>query len=315
MRTHQAKIVIAFGALVGVVGLAAEGCGPGDTRYYCDSTGCYNCDGYGCHPVAPPPTTTCSGQSSCAANQVCTTAGCETVCSVDTDCAKGDVCKNNVCVAPTSTEPPPQTVICTSNSDCGSGQQCVGSGSWAKCEPVANVCQYSSECGAGKVCANGECLVDCSSGTTMCAAGTQCVKGVCEPTGGSQCISDAQCSGSTPKCVDGSCVPQCTTSTDCTGGEVCDNGACVTNTLPTPNCGSCNPNQQCVDGFCRYTCSPSTCTSSTSCQTSQSCLLIDVRIGYCAKDGTCRDQQEAEANCLGASDCTGGKLCISNQCQ
>ena len=44
-----------LGALAGMgSSWLAEGCGPGDTRYYCDNTGCYNCDGYGCHPVTPP---------------------------------------------------------------------------------------------------------------------------------------------------------------------------------------------------------------------------------------------------------------------
>src|SRR4029077_9430481 len=130
-------IAIACGAVVGLSGLM-EGCGPGDTRYYCDNTGCYNCDGYGCHPVSPPPNQQCTGQSQCATNQICTTTGCESVCKADTDCPTGDVCKNNVCVAPSSTTPPVK-VVCTTNSDCPTGDECVGSGAWAKCEPTSNV--------------------------------------------------------------------------------------------------------------------------------------------------------------------------------
>jgi hypothetical protein len=301
--------IAAFGALVAAIGAlaSAEGCGPGDTRYYCDATGCYNCDGYGCHQVTPPAPTQCTGQSSCAQNQICTSQGCVNVCQADTDCPQGDVCKSGQCVAPTA--PPGNLVTCTKDSDCPTGEQCVGSGAWAQCTAPSNVCKYSSECAQGEVCANGECLADCSQGQT-CATGTTCQKGVCVPDAGSQCTSDAQCSGSTPKCENGSCVAACdpnATPDTCGAGFYCDNGACVVDTRPQPNCGSaaqCLSNQVCLDGFCRY-----------SCSTDTDCKLIDARIGYCAADKTCRDAQEAQAQCTDASQCQSGQLCISNTCQ
>ncbi len=295
------------------VAILAEGCGPGDTRYYCDSSGCYNCDGYGCHSVAPPSNTECTGNSQCAQNQICTSEGCTTVCKADTDCPQGDVCKSGLCVAPTSTTNP-APVVCTKDSDCGANQECVGTGAFAKCEDKSNVCQYSSQCGAGKDCANGECLTDCSQGET-CPTGTTCEQGVCEPSS-NQCTSDAQCSGSTPKCEQGQCVAACDPNANpstCSSGYVCENGACVIDTQPTPNCGNggaqCLATQECLDGFCRYTC------NTPNGQISQPCELIDNRIGYCAKDGTCRDAAEAQAQCLEASDCASGQSCISNTCQ
>ena len=45
---------------------------------------------------------------------------------------------------------PGNPVICSTNSDCGANQLCVGSGSWAKCVDKAGACTYSSECGGGK---------------------------------------------------------------------------------------------------------------------------------------------------------------------
>src|SRR6185437_9985622 len=61
------RMTMALGAVGALVAMASsEGCGPGDTRYYCDATGCYNCDGYGCHPVNPPPNTKCTGTDACA---------------------------------------------------------------------------------------------------------------------------------------------------------------------------------------------------------------------------------------------------------
>lgn len=307
LLTRAALAVGALGAL-GVV-VSSTGCGPGDNRYYCDANGCYNCDGYGCHPVTPPPNTKCTGTSQCQANQICTDVGCVNVCQADSDCPQGDVCKSNQCVAPSTS--PGNILTCTKDSDCPSGEACVGTGQWATCTAKSNVCQYSSECAQGKVCADGECLTDCSQGQT-CPTGTACTKGICEPTAGSQCTTDAQCSGSTPKCENGSCVAACdpnsVSTSQCAAGEYCDNGACVPDTRPQPNCGDasqCLSNQVCLDGFCRY-----------SCGTDTDCKLIDARIGYCAADKTCRDAQEANAQCLSSADCTvAGQICISNTCQ
>lgn len=313
MMTFSFRFV-ALGVFAGMgVAVLAEGCGPGDTRYYCDASGCYDCDGYGCHPVAPPTNTSCTGNSQCATNQICTSEGCIAICKADGDCPKGDVCKSGLCVAPTATIP--TAVACAKDSDCGPNQECVGSGGFAKCEDKANVCQYSSECGAGKVCANGECLPDCSQANATCAAGETCEKGVCEPSS-TQCTSDGQCSGSTPKCEQGQCVAACDPNNlqvaACDAGYVCENGACVIDTHPTPNCGNggaqCLATQECLDGFCRYTC------TTPDGKISQSCELIDTRIGYCAKDSTCRNAQEAAGVCLKAADCTDGKSCISNTC-
>lgn len=308
------RTAMALSAFVGIgVVASAEGCGPGDTRYYCDSSGCYNCDGYGCHPVAPPTNTKCTGDKACATNQICTDTGCVAVCKADTDCPQGDVCKANQCVAPNGN--PGNLVKCTSDKDCAAGEACVGSGATAYCTAQSNACQYSSQCGQGKVCANGECLADCSQNASICSAGTTCVKGVCEPNA-NQCTSDAQCSGSTPKCSEGSCVAACdpnAATSSCPTGEYCNDGACVTDNRPQPNCGNggatCAANQTCLDGFCRYTC------NTPNGELSQDCEHIDTRIGYCAKDSTCRDVQEAQAQCLESSDCTGGKICISNTCQ
>ncbi len=312
MMTTLSFRFVALGALAGMgVAVLAEGCGPGDTRYYCDSSGCYNCDGYGCHPVAPPPNPTCTGNSQCGAGEICTSVGCVAQCKADTDCAQGDVCKSGLCVAP-STTITPTPVVCAKDSDCKSGQTCVGTGTGAKCVDSSNACQYSSQCGAGKVCANGECLPDCSQSGQTCPTGTTCTKGVCEPDS-NQCTTDAQCSGSTPKCENGQCVPGCVANNptaSCGAGYVCENGGCVLDTSPQPNCGNgCASNQVCLDGFCRYSC------NTPDGNLSQQCQLIDNRIGYCAKDSTCRDAQEAAAQCLEASQCASGQSCISNTCQ
>ena len=102
----------------------------------------------------------------------------------------------------------------------------------------------------------------------------------------------------------------CATDPECGAGKFCDQGACVVDTRPqAPNCGgdvdcSGTPPRKCVGGYCRYTC-----------DSDQYCKTIDNRIGFCAKDGVCRTQQEALASCVDASGCTPGQSCIDNQCK
>src|ERR1700690_3490084 len=111
------RTTIALAAVVGIgVTASAEGCGPGDTRYYCDASGCYNCDGYGCHPVTPPSNQKCTGDKSCTQNQICTDQGCETICKADADCPQGDVCTSGLCVAPGTN--PGKPTQCTTKTDC-----------------------------------------------------------------------------------------------------------------------------------------------------------------------------------------------------
>ena len=158
VRTFS-KVTFGLFALLGVGVVAAEGgCGPGDTRYYCDSTGCFNCDGYGCSPVKPPVNNTCTGNKSCGAGEVCTTTGCVKQCpgGKDTECPQGTVCKANLCVAPT--DPPPDPKQCTTKADCNSGEQCQG----GKCVACGGSngpgsCAVNTDCDAGQVCSGGIC--------------------------------------------------------------------------------------------------------------------------------------------------------------
>jgi Cys-rich repeat protein len=51
------------------------------------------------------------------------------------------------CVVPA---PPPQA--CTTDADCPSGDQCVGDGSGAYCEPAAPACKTDADCPNGQSC-------------------------------------------------------------------------------------------------------------------------------------------------------------------
>jgi hypothetical protein len=164
------------------------------------------------------------------------------------------------------------------------------------------------------VCADGQCLSGCDA--APCGDNFKCEKGVCQPTTtGTTCTGDAQCgqTPATPKCVSGACVAACNADPDCGAGKYCDQGACVLDTRPTPNCtgddqcAGSGATRKCVGGFCKYTC--------TTAQGDTYCRTIDSRIGYCAKDGVCRTQQEANAACTVIGDCQAGQDCIDNQCK
>jgi hypothetical protein len=329
--TSIPRMAFALAFSSAAIGLAAEGCGSGGGRYYCDATGCFDCDGYGCTPVKPPAATPCSGNSGCQQGETCTSNGCARNCNADTDCAKGLVCNVNshLCVAPGTD--PGMTVECSTKADCKGGVcisgKCVACGgtngpcacdskntcdqgqicSEGYCTAVSNTCKYSSECAMGKVCADGQCLQDCSMGQ-MCSSSTICDKGVCKPDPNTNnCKTNGDC-GMGQVCAQGKCAPQCTSDAMCGAGKFCDQGACVTDNRPVTQCGGitgnmCDVNQQCIGGYCKYTCS-----------TDQECKLIDARIGYCGKDKVCRTQAEATAECLQSSDCM-GKICIANVCK
>jgi hypothetical protein len=111
--------------------------------------------------------------------------------------------------------------------------------------------------------------------------------------------------------VGGACVKACVGDTECGGGKYCNQGACVPDTRPQPNCtaddqcgGTAATPKKCVSGFCKYTCT-----------TDQYCRTIDSRIGYCAKDNVCRTAAEANAQCLSTTDCQAGQSCVDNACK
>ncbi|MEO7112266.1 MAG: hypothetical protein ABI183_17605, partial [Polyangiaceae bacterium] len=90
----------------------------------------------------------------------------------------------------------------------------------------------------------------------------------------------------------------------------CNQGACVPDTRPKPNCSAsdtsaCAASQSCVSGFCRY-----------SCADNSTCTHIDNRIPTCVAAGYCAGTSSGGAiQCTQQSDCTSGQLCVDNACK
>ncbi len=187
-NVSKRSAVVAALAAFGTVAWA--GCGSGaETRYYCDSTGCFDCDAYGCSSVTPPAHQACTGAASCGPGSVCTASGCTQTCSDGVPCAKGEVCKAGLCAGPTvdpgakkdcttKADCPNGTCVagareacggtagpcpCKAAADCSDGQACVA----GACTAPQNTCKFSSECDAGKICADGQCLVTCETTPSM----------------------------------------------------------------------------------------------------------------------------------------------------
>ncbi len=311
---------------------SAAGCSSSENRYYCDDTGCYSCDGYGCTTVAAAAPTVCSGQASCPSGTTCTESGCLKNCAAEADCERGLVCKAGFCTSPTTT--PGKAKECSSKADCGAGKICVenscqGCGgesgpcpcagasdcaadqtcSAGQCVAKTNVCRYASECASGQSCVNGQCVKPCAD-DAACAAGSACKAGYCQPkppTG--SCTSDAQCGGTTPKCLAGRCAAPCSSDGQCGAGNYCNQGSCAPDTRPKPICSagdmtSCAASQSCVDGYCKY-----------PCQKDDDCRIIDARIGYCGTDKVCRSPDEAKPQCTSQAECSASQSCVDNRCK
>ncbi len=238
------------------------------------------CDNNQCVPIPVTINTPCSGG-------VCDGAGNCVECTNPGQCADTD-CTNATCVDNTcdSTNEPSGTDC--SAGVCNSSGTCVGCVSAGDCTASGDcydpTCSGGS-CGqtpknSGELCSGGYCngngaCVECTSpghctasgdcynptcsgggcGQTPKNSGATCSGGYCNGNGSCvECTTDSHCDGSTPVCLNGSCVAcspgttmcasSCTRQTRscsstgnwqngtlCTGDAYCSSGACVTDTL------------------------------------------------------------------------------------
>jgi hypothetical protein len=200
------------------------------------------------------------------------------------------------------------TIICQDDQDCPTGMKCRG----GVCENVT-ACDCNYDCGdrsSNLICNRGS--HECETGTAPadqcsddcdCYANETCAGSAgCVPSGGDGiCHSDDECQQG-EKCLNGSCVPgSCTTREDCAGPVclVCTNGEC---TAPP---AVCQGDDHCCVGFhCNFG------------------VCVEDNTDECKSDADCDDKPDKPRcvdgvcmpRCMSDLDCTGGQICIDNEC-
>ncbi|MCC6994559.1 MAG: choice-of-anchor D domain-containing protein [Deltaproteobacteria bacterium] len=150
-------------------------------------------------------------------------------------------------------------VVCLSNARCGGGtpfcdasshtcRGCTGDGECSAISGGATPacsggtcvrCTTASHCGGGLQCNGSNACVECTSNEHCTGSRPICNFGnTCQA-----CSDDSQCAlknANVPFCVNGECK-QCTSSTQCGGGETCFSGFCqCPNVCTTGRCGIWN---------------------------------------------------------------------------
>lgn len=209
------------------------------------------------HPACPSDSCgpRCDGSSgSCRAP-----AECHTGCADDAECATDRFCSAGACLPKGD-----------AGSQCDEARQCAAS---LTC--VDAVCCREPSCGEGASCA-----FEPYAGTCKKALGVACASSF-------ECASD-RCV--TVCCVEGACPGDCTTTTDCSAGYVCEAGRCKqAPPPPSPHCSS-DGTALVEPGGSVVSCAPYKCASAlgscaTSCQHSSDCASPNL----CDPDHVCRE--------------------------
>lgn len=135
---------------------------------------------------------------------------------------------------------------CQSDSDCGRGWICTGSGSVRVCE-LRKACTQDNDCLAGYLCREQAC---CNPNAGNCSATSSCQIGM-------PCTKASDCSACSLLCEMGRCQK--------IAGDACQSKVCQSNA----DCLSCNG--ACTSGVCRVqsqgpTCQTLACVLESDCQ-------------------------------------------------
>jgi hypothetical protein len=246
----------------------------------------------------------------CSADSTCTS---DTGCNVDADCKSGNWCNENAHMCLPTLANGTKVPVDAGHTQPTLDGTCTAAAGTLVCQSAAcdtgdNACGY----------ANGDGPCDATSGPAVCRSG------ICATAGSNAnlcvaCLTDAQCSGVTPKCntATNTCI-QCGTSTDCPSDDpVCNttNGLCTTGcTLDT----DCMSTQWCdapsgSTGLCQDRIPngdplPSSPTEVTTCST-------DVAARVCVS-GVCDVTTETCGGtaCTTDSDCSADDFCSGSAC-
>jgi formylglycine-generating enzyme required for sulfatase activity len=232
----------------------------------------------------------CSYNSQCGTGQVCGVDGqCRDQCSTTRDCVAGQLCVSGTCADPT---------------DLSDGKLPVKSSGDGGVAPTGQPCSYSSECPAPLRCRSGLCAPECLM-SVDCPSGARCVDQVCVATpaegggtrdagAGAGCVYNSDCMVPLA-CKGGVCRYECVADVDCSRGDRCVKGVCVT---PGVSVGG-GPDAGCI---------PSTCL-----QRSKNCGVTDDGCGGAVACGACPAGQTCGGG--GIPNVCGKGDCAAKSCQ
>ena len=263
----------------------------------------------------------------CAPHKGCTGSRCLTSCGGDSQCTTGNFCIMGTCGKR------PDGALCSGDSQCTSGTcaqgRCCATGCTGSCKSCAvpgreGVCSDVPSGGADPagVCRDDACSNGCNGagGCRREQAGTTCGAATCSGNTRNTRVCNADgacgtasepCSGATPECMGGSCVPPAKTANGgtCLAGAECQSGQCVRNRCCATACG----------GDCKECLAPSwTCTNrGGTCGEGGACSAgICCPPGQVACGGTCRNLQSDASNCgaCGTKCPAATPTCLAGRC-
>ena len=289
------------GAALGQCVPCPEGCKScKEGQCYCDAAGnvpAPNNDPDQCADCSPskpcPNEAECCNGLCCQVGWVCVGGQCQ--CDDDADCPAGQKCVNGTCCAgivvdgQCITPCPPKCAVCKDGlCYCdAAGTKPAKDNNPANCDKE---CYDNNDCAKGDCCGGSCCSASapkCLVSTSNCGTSQNCVGGGSSTTYKCvQCLTNNDCSGDTPYCVNNVCV-QCKEDANCPGDQVCQNGKCVT---PSQTCTARCPNDTrcCEDGFCNEYGMCQECPADSNC------------IGGCGN---------ASCKCSGGTESTTGYCC------
>ena len=223
---------------------------------------------------------------------------------------------------------------CSSDSDCGSSQECVGNKcvalSCGSCKTATDHQCVANTCPSGWSFESGKFLLNCAYGQTKetdsCGC-VRCVGPICSMgyspnttscPGTQKLVTDGDCGkcvdltcGTCEKAENNQCVAVsgcCTSDSQCSGSEECKGNSCQTIT-----CGTCYKpmNHACVREAGSDCCvSDSECGSSQKC-TNNKCVSVSCATCQTASNHKCT---AVSGCCTSDSQCGGAQKCTNNKC-
>ena len=335
---------------------SADSCNP--TNGACSSKAIIGCGG------------NCASKADCDDKNPCTDDACSAgKCAVSANtkpcndgdpCTLGDSCGSGHCQAGIARDCDDSNP-CTTDSCGGAKGECAHQASAGKCSDD-NACTAGDDCKAGscapgaaiscddgKVCTNDVCNIadgscahlpneiTCTDGDA-CTLVDACKGGGCQPGATKDCDDKETCTVDSCNTATGACQNAaksgpCDDNDACTGGDLCDGGACKPG---TPK--GCQDGNVCTDdacdsktGACVFTANAAKCTDNNA------CTLIDVCTKSACKPGAPAKCDDSDActtdkcapdsgkcvsvpiigcggNCGSADDCKDGNPCTDDAC-